>query len=62
MWFQALIVFGVVACCVVYLIRSLLLRVSGTSNGCSGCGGCSQNRPKVCTQTVVFHLQKRSDL
>jgi hypothetical protein len=62
MWFQSLVVFGVVACCAVVVARSLLLRVTGTSDGCSGCGGCSQKSEKACVQPVVFHPSKRSDL
>ena len=62
MWLQSLVVFAVVACCAVVVARSLLLRVAGKSDGCSGCGGCSQKGPQVCAQPVVFHPSKRLDL
>lgn len=48
MWLQSLVVFVVVACCVVFVARSLWRKVAGRSDGCGGCGGCNKPAQKGC--------------
>lgn len=60
MWLQSLVVFVVVACCVVFVVRSLWRKLAGTSDGCGSCSGCNKPTPKGCAQPLVFHPSQSS--